>query len=100
MGTLQQRYAAAHMIRKGRARWVGNGEPLAQLQFIDELFWADDLTLASLAEGRRSRNDTRPARQNWSLLGHHTQSKRSFGGLLLGPVTTNKVADYQEPNTK
>src|SRR5262244_1796208 len=29
---------AVHMIRKGRARWVGKGDPLAQLQFIDELF--------------------------------------------------------------
>lgn len=29
---------ATHMIRKGRARWVGKVEPLAQLQFIDELF--------------------------------------------------------------
>jgi hypothetical protein len=27
------------MIRNGRARWVGKGDPLAQLQFIDELFW-------------------------------------------------------------
>ena len=26
------------MIRKGRARWVNKGDPLAQLQFIDELF--------------------------------------------------------------
>jgi hypothetical protein len=26
------------MIRKGRARWVSKGDPLAQLQFIDELF--------------------------------------------------------------
>lgn len=23
---------------KGRARWAGKGDPLAQLQFIDELF--------------------------------------------------------------
>ena len=29
---------AVHMIRKGRARWVGKGDPLAQLQFIDTLF--------------------------------------------------------------
>jgi len=29
---------AVHMIRKGRAKWVGKGDPLAQLQFIDELF--------------------------------------------------------------
>jgi len=29
---------AVHMIRKGRARWVGKGDPLAQLQFIGELF--------------------------------------------------------------
>ena len=29
---------AVHMIRKGRARRVGKGDPLAQLQFIDELF--------------------------------------------------------------
>jgi transposase-like protein len=27
-----------HGIGKGRARWVGKGDPLAQLQFIDELF--------------------------------------------------------------
>jgi hypothetical protein len=27
-----------HMIRKGRASWVDKGDPLAQLQFIDELF--------------------------------------------------------------
>ena len=26
------------MIRKGQARWVGKGNPIAQLQFIDELF--------------------------------------------------------------
>jgi len=26
------------MIRKGRARWVSKGDPLAQLQFIDGLF--------------------------------------------------------------
>jgi hypothetical protein len=26
------------MIRKGRARWVGKGDPLAHLQFIDGLF--------------------------------------------------------------
>src|SRR6516162_11132598 len=29
---------AVHMIRKGRARWVGKGDPLAQLQLIEELF--------------------------------------------------------------
>jgi IS6 family transposase len=29
---------AVHMIRKGRARWVRKGDPLAQLQFIDALF--------------------------------------------------------------
>jgi transposase-like protein len=29
---------AVHMIRKGRARWVGRGNTLAQLQFIEELF--------------------------------------------------------------
>ena len=29
---------AVHMIRKGRAKWVGKGDPLAQLQFIEELF--------------------------------------------------------------
>jgi transposase-like protein len=29
---------AVHMIRKGRARWVAKGDPLAQMQFIDELF--------------------------------------------------------------
>jgi hypothetical protein len=29
---------ALHRIGKGRARWVGKGDPLAQLQFIDELF--------------------------------------------------------------
>ena len=29
---------AVHMIRKGRARWVSKGDPLAQLQFIDTLF--------------------------------------------------------------
>jgi hypothetical protein len=29
---------AVHMIRKGRARWVGKGDALAQPQFIDELF--------------------------------------------------------------
>jgi hypothetical protein len=29
---------ALHMIRKGRARWVSKGDPLAQLQFIDGLF--------------------------------------------------------------
>ena len=29
---------AVHMIRKGRARRVRKGDPLAQLQFIDELF--------------------------------------------------------------
>jgi len=29
---------AVHMIRKGRAKWVGKGDPLAQLQFIDTLF--------------------------------------------------------------
>jgi transposase-like protein len=33
-----QRIEAVHMIRKGRARWVGKRDPLAQLQFIDELF--------------------------------------------------------------
>jgi hypothetical protein len=32
------REEAVHMIRKGQARWVGKGDPLAQLQFIDELF--------------------------------------------------------------
>ena len=36
-GTLQG-IEALHMIRKGRVRWVGKGDPLAQLQFIDELF--------------------------------------------------------------
>jgi len=29
---------AVHMIRKGRARCVGKGDPLAQLHFIEELF--------------------------------------------------------------
>ena len=29
---------AVHMIRKGRAKWVSKGDPLAQLQFIDSLF--------------------------------------------------------------
>jgi hypothetical protein len=26
------------MIRNGRVRWVGKGDPLAQLQFIETLF--------------------------------------------------------------
>src|SRR5262249_49684976 len=42
---------AVHMIRKGRARWVSKGDPLAQLRFIDELFWADHLTTANSARG-------------------------------------------------
>jgi hypothetical protein len=42
------------MIRKGRARWVGKDDPLAQLQFIDELFGLT-MTLAISGEGRRSR---------------------------------------------
>jgi transposase-like protein len=29
---------AVHMIRKGRARWVGKGDPVAQLQLIGALF--------------------------------------------------------------
>jgi transposase-like protein len=29
---------AVHMIRKGRGRWVGKGDPLAQRLFIDQLF--------------------------------------------------------------
>jgi transposase-like protein len=29
---------AVHMIRKGRDRWVAKGDPLSQLQFINELF--------------------------------------------------------------
>ena len=29
---------AVHMIRKGRARWVSKGDPLAQLRLIDALF--------------------------------------------------------------
>ena len=27
-----------NMIRKGRAKWVSKGDPLAQLQFIEALF--------------------------------------------------------------
>ena len=27
-----------HMIRKGRAKWVSKGDPLAQMLFIDALF--------------------------------------------------------------
>ena len=43
MASLSWRYhsvvrAVVHMIRKGRARWVRKDDPLAQLQFIDELF--------------------------------------------------------------
>jgi hypothetical protein len=45
---------AMHMIRKGRVRWVGKADPLAQLRFIGELFGADDLTLAISAGSRRS----------------------------------------------
>jgi hypothetical protein len=29
---------AVHVIQNGRAEWVGQGDPLAQLQFIDESF--------------------------------------------------------------
>ena len=29
---------AVHMIRKGRARWAAKGDPLAQMQLIEELF--------------------------------------------------------------
>jgi transposase, IS6 family len=29
---------AVHMIRQGRARWVGKGDPLAPVPFIDALF--------------------------------------------------------------
>jgi len=45
---------AVHMIRKGRARWVGKGDPLAQLQFIDTLFGLAIWRWPS-AECRRSR---------------------------------------------
>jgi transposase-like protein len=33
-----QAIEALHMIRKGLARWVGKGDPLAQLQVTDQLF--------------------------------------------------------------
>ena len=36
--TVWRTLQAVHMIRKGRARWVSKGDPLAQLQFIEELF--------------------------------------------------------------
>ena len=29
---------AVHMIRKGRARWVAKGDPIAQARFISALF--------------------------------------------------------------
>jgi len=50
------------MIRKGRARWVAKGDPLAQLQFIDELLglmiWVGGLTVRPDACASQSfRND-------------------------------------------
>jgi hypothetical protein len=39
------------MIRKGRGRWVGKGDALGQLQFIDGAVWAGDLTLVIGARG-------------------------------------------------
>jgi hypothetical protein len=59
------------MIRKGRVRWVGKGDPLAKMQFIDELFGLT-LTLAILAETRAFssfRNDTQYSLRRYPSIG-------------------------------